>query len=205
MKCGPVNQRTKLTRDVENTDAILIERLRAGDSSAATELVRRYSTPLYNFSYRFTGNREEAQEIAQEALLKALKNMDRFNPRYKFSSWVYRICRNLAIDRKRRKRPSSELNEEITPDPGHVDPNGGGTRSPEFGAMRSEESVLLHKALETLGEKYREIIVLYHFSGLSYADIAETLEIPQGTVMNRLFRARNKLREAMLTLQEAPS
>ena len=188
---------------MEATDEILVQRVLVGDDAAAGELVRRYSTPLYNFAYRFTGNREEAQEIAQDALLKALKNMNRFDPRYKFSTWVYRITRNQAIDHKRRKRPTAELNEAITPDPGHTNPDGTGVRSPEVGAIRSEENKLLHRALGTLGEKYREIIVLYHFSGLSYADIATTLDIPQGTVMNRLFRARNKLREAMVKLQEA--
>ena len=188
---------------MEETDEQLVALVLAGNDAAAAELVRRYSTPLYNFALRFTGNREEAQEIAQDALLKALKNMDRFDPRYKFSTWVYRICRNQAIDRKRRRRPTTELNEQITPDQGFANPAGGGMRSPEQGAMQSEENVQLRRALATLGEKYREIIVLYHFSGLSYRDIAETLQIPQGTVMNRLFRARNKLREAMLHLQEA--
>lgn len=187
---------------MEATDEILVERVLVGDDAAASELVRRYSTPLYNFAFRFTGNREEAQEIAQDALLKALKNMNRFDPRYKFSTWVYRITRNQAIDHKRRQRPTAELNEAITPDPGHANPEGTGMRSPEVRAMRSQENQLLHRALATLGEKYREIIVLYHFSGLSYADIATTLDIPQGTVMNRLFRARNKLREAMVKLQE---
>lgn len=187
---------------MEATDEQLVERVQAGDRQAAETLVRRYTTPLYNFAYRFTGNREEAQEVAQEALLKALKNVDRFDPRYKFSSWVFRICRNHSIDRKRRKRPAAELNEEITADPGHADPDGTGTRSPERGAMQSEQNVMLHRALEQLGEKYREIIVLYHFSGLSYTDIADTLQIPQGTVMNRLFRARRKLRDEMLRLQE---
>ncbi len=188
---------------MEATDEQLVERLQAGDRRAAEQLVRRYTTPLYNFAYRFTGNREEAQEVAQEALLKALMNVDRFDPRYKFSSWIFRITRNHAIDRKRRKRPAAELNEEITPDPGHADPDGSGTRSPERGAMQAEQNEQLRRALARLGEKYREIIVLYHFSGLSYVDIAETLQIPQGTVMNRLFRARRKLRDEMLRLQEA--
>ena len=188
---------------MEPTDEQLVERLLAGDEAAAATLVHRYSTPLYNFAYRFAGNREEAQEAAQEALLKALQNMDRFDPRYKFSTWIYRITRNHCIDRTRRKRPTSELNEGITADPGFADPDGAGFRSPEESAIRTEQGELLQRALATLGGKYREIIVLYHFSGLSYADIAETLQLPMGTVMNRLFRARNKLREAMMTLQEA--
>lgn len=188
---------------MEPTDEQLVERLLAGDEAAAATLVHRYSTPLYNFAYRFAGHREEAQEAAQEALLKALQNMDRFDPRYKFSTWIYRITRNHCIDRTRRKRPTSELNEGITADPGFADPDGAGFRSPEESAIRTEQGELLQRALATLGGKYREIIVLYHFSGLSYADIAETLQLPMGTVMNRLFRARNKLREAMMTLQEA--
>jgi RNA polymerase sigma-70 factor, ECF subfamily len=195
--------RTIWASDVETSDEQLVERLLAGDEGAAALLVHRYSTPLYNFAYRFTGNREEAQEATQEALLKALQSMDRFDPRYKFSTWVYRITRNHLIDRIRRRRPTSELNEGITADPGFVDPDGPGIRSPEVDAIRTEENEQLRRALATLGEKYREIIVLYHFSGLSYADIAETLKLPPGTVMNRLFRARNKLREAMMTLQEA--
>jgi len=195
--------RTNRTSAVGTTDEKLVALALAGNDAAAAELVRRYSTPLYNFAFRFTGNREEAQEIAQDALVKALKNMDRFDPRYKFSTWIYRICRNQAIDRQRRRRPTAELNEAITPDPGHAHPEGGGTCSPEEGAMRTERNEQLHRALDTLGHKYREIIVLYHFSGLTYRDIAETLQIPQGTVMNRLFRARNKLREAMIRLEEA--
>ncbi len=187
---------------MEQTDEQLVERTLAGEEGAAATLVHRYTTPLYNFAYRFTGNREEAQEASQEALLKALQSMDRFDPRYKFSTWIYRITRNHCIDRSRRRRPTAELNEGITADPGFADPDGSGFRSPEEHAIRTERGELLQRALATLGEKYREIIVLYHFSGLSYADIAETLQLPPGTVMNRLFRARNKLREAMLTLQE---
>jgi RNA polymerase sigma-70 factor (ECF subfamily) len=130
---------------------------------------------------------EDASEITQEALLRALKALHRYDPERSFKTWLYSIARNACIDFHRRKRPM--VSDEKIPlrHPGE---------SPQGEVLRMERAQRLNTALKSLPDLYREVIVLYHFEHLKYQEIADSLEIPIGTVMNRIFRARRKLREA---------
>ncbi len=121
-------------------------------------------------------------------MVKVLRNLDRYDPSRPFATWVFQIARNTCIDehRRRRRRPSRET-REIADDR---------SPSPLQMAAHHQRAEILERALQDIPPMYREIIVLYHFEHKKYTEIAEVLDLPMGTVMNRLFRARQKLRLA---------
>ena len=140
---------------------------------------------------------EDARDAAQNTLVKVIRNLHRYDPERKFSTWVFGIARNTAIDEQRRRRFTTELGDRDLAD----------TRSsPLEETSRQERAERLHEALGQLPPMYREVLVLYHFEHFKYQEIAETLELPLGTVMNRIFRARRRLRELYeaAELPEAP-
>lgn len=142
---------------------------------------------MYRFCLRMLRDEQDARDVAQEVLVKLLGALQRYDRGRSFSTWAYGIARNACIDHlRRRKLRSHEPSREVA--------DTGPTPLQE--ASRTERSELLHAALATLPPMYREILVLYHFEHLKYAEIAEALDLPLGTVMNRIFRARGKLREA---------
>ncbi len=130
-------------------------------------------------------NDEDASDATQETLVKILRNLGSYDPGRSFTTWAFGIARNTCIDehRRRARRSWDEPGDLLDPAP-----------SPIALALETERSKMLLGALEELPEMYREILVLYHFEHLKYHEIAEVLEIPIGTVMNRIFRARKKLR-----------
>jgi RNA polymerase sigma-70 factor, ECF subfamily len=131
-------------------------------------------------------NDEDAGDAAQETVVKVLKNLDRYDPERSFATWVFGIARNTCIDEfRRRKRRSWD-------EPGDVADTVAPT--PLQDVVRFQRAELLEAALAELPPMYREILVLYHFEHRKYTEIAEILELPLGTVMNRIFRARKKLR-----------
>lgn len=156
-----------------------------GDASARAWLLRQHGPPVYRFCYRMLGNEEDAQDAAQETMVKVLRNLDRYRSDWRFSTWVFGIARNTCIDEhRRRKRRRSTTEVEI------VDPGA----SPFELTAREMSADRLHEALEQLPPLYREVLVLYHFEQLKYREIADLLDLPLGTVMNRIFRARQRLR-----------
>ena len=139
-------------------------------------------------------NEQDARDATQDTLLKVMRNLDRYNPKYRFSTWVFGIARNTCIDEYRRRRrvgdaPHTEVSD---PGPSPLDQTSA--------VCRAER---LHDALGELPPIYREILVLYHFEHLKYSEIAEMLGIPMGTVMNRIFRARKRLRKLYVEEGEA--
>ena len=131
------------------------------------------------------GNDEDARDAAQDTLVKVLKNLHRYDPKRKFSTWVFGIARNTCIDehRRRKRRAWDEPGDVIDPRPDAL-----------VHTTRDQRATQIHGAIAHLSPLYREVLVLYHFEHLKYREIAEILDIPIGTVMNRIFRARNKLR-----------
>ncbi|MFT4627623.1 MAG: RNA polymerase sigma-70 factor (ECF subfamily) [Myxococcota bacterium] len=158
---------------------------REGDSAASSWLVERWTPAIYRFSRRMLGNDEDARDATQDTMVKVLRNLHRYDPTRPFSSWAFGIARNTCIDehRKRRRRAWDEPGEVVDRSP-----------SPLQHVARSERADHLLASLETLPPMYREVLVLYHFEHLKYVEIAEILGVPLGTVMNRIFRARRKLR-----------
>ena len=178
------------------TDQDLVLEVMNGSRTAARALVSRHHDSVFGLALRMLRNSEDAAEVAQDAMVKALSNIDRYDPQRPFSPWINRIARNLCIDRYRRRRPTSQLNEEITAAPVETASRFG--RPADEVAHQHQINEALDHAMATLGPKYREIIELYHYKHMPYSQIAEHLDLPDGTVMNRLFRARKKLQAALL-------
>ncbi|MED5373615.1 MAG: sigma-70 family RNA polymerase sigma factor [Myxococcota bacterium] len=158
---------------------------RDGDARARAWIVERYTPAVYRFCMRFLRNEEDARDVTQDTLIKVMRNLHRFDPKRRFSTWVFSIARNTAIDETRRRK---RLAPEPKKEPAYEGP------SPMEETRASRRADRLHEALAELPPKYREVLVLYHFEHLKYQEIADALEIPIGTVMNRIFRARQRLR-----------
>ncbi|HHO50966.1 MAG TPA: RNA polymerase sigma factor [Deltaproteobacteria bacterium] len=160
---------------------------RDGDLSARTWLVDRWGGPVFRFCRRMLNNDQDGRDAAQDTLVKVLRNLHRYDPKRSFSTWVFGIARNTCIDEhRRRKRRSWDEPRDV------VDLHA----SPMLDAVRLQRAELLERALQDIPPMYREVLILYHFEHKKYTEIAEILELPLGTVMNRIFRARKKLRAA---------
>ena len=179
------------------SDQQLAIAVQGGDQGAARVLMERYQEGLFGLALRLLRNREDAREVAQEAMVKALSRIATYDPSRPFSPWVYRIARNLCIDRHRARRQSVALDEERDAAPADAEGMNPYTRPPDALAHQRRVNEALDEALASLGPIYREIIVLYHYEHLTYPEIAAHLRIPEGTVMNRLFRARRKMQAAL--------
>jgi RNA polymerase sigma-70 factor (ECF subfamily) len=180
------------------SDERLVELSLDGDEGAYGLLVRRYQRRLTAFLSQLVGDMELARELSQEAFIRAWSALDRFDPRYRFSTWLFRIAHNLGIDQLRRRRlqttslyrtdAEGDEVEVVVPDL-DKDPLG----HLENRALASE----LRQVIDGLRDEYRELVLLRHFAGLSYQEIADFMEMPLGTVKNKLFRAHSVLRRAL--------
>jgi len=159
-----------------------------GDRQAFGELVRRHRQGVVNVVYRMCGDAGVAEDAAQEAFLRAWQNLGRYNPRFAFRSWVYRIALNLAVDALRRERPTCDLAAE---------PLVSTADGPEACLVRKQQAEQVRRAVLDLPPASRSVVVLREYEGLSYHEIAEALDIPMGTVMSRLNYARCQLRRSL--------
>ena len=191
-------------REKENvqseSDEAVVARVLSGDEDRFGELVNRYRTRLHSHVTKMIGNREDALDLTQEIFLKVFQALPRFNPEYRFSTWLFRIAANAAIDHLRRKRPKTVPLE--IPDPesqGRVSSGEYSTADLDpFGTLRNvERGRAISQAIADLPLEFRELIALRHFAGLSYEEIAEVKEMPLGTVKNKLFRARAVLKDRL--------
>jgi RNA polymerase sigma-70 factor (ECF subfamily) len=179
------------------SDDDLIRAGRSGNTEAFGALVGRYQGRLYPTVLRLTGCADEAQDLLQEAFLRAYRNFDRFQGDSSFYTWIYRIAVNLALSGRRRRRIRTlRLGEEHQ---GHVvalprDPRGDDPAAP---LERAEREQVIQEALNALAPDYRSVIVLKEFDGLAYDEISAVLGIPIGTVRSRLHRARCELRDQL--------
>lgn len=188
---------------VKAPDEALVRQVLDGDTEAFAELVRRYQDRVFNFSLRFTGNASDAEEIVQEAFLKAYRNLSRFRGDAKFSTWLFQIAKNLCINRfhrARRRMAHRQIRVDEEPAEGEAAPLQLESEdpSPQEEALRHELRDKLEAAITELDPHYRAALVLRDVEGLDYADIAEVLSVPVGTVKSRIHRARLELQQ-MLT------
>ena len=177
-------------------DKILVERCRQGDDDAWRELVDRFGQKIYSVAYHFTLRREDAEELSQEIFLKIFESLDKYNGGFPLIAWIVALARNLCIDRyRRRKREQSFrfVSDEA------VAPLLKAREDPSADAIRKERTKMLFWALAEIPEDLAEILVLRDLDGLAYEEIGQALELPDGTVKSRLFRARaevaRKIRE----------
>jgi RNA polymerase sigma-70 factor (ECF subfamily) len=167
----------------EEADEALVERCRKGDGGGFAALVGRYERVLFNLAYRMLGDREAARDVAQAAFLKALESLHRFDPRYRFFSWLYRIAMNEALDVLSHRGRQTELTDVHIADDDPVR---------EAQALDLGERV--RGALGSLTPDHRAVLVLRHYQELSYEEIGRVLDLPDATVKSRLFEARERLR-----------
>jgi RNA polymerase sigma-70 factor, ECF subfamily len=182
----------------DGDEAELIERARKGDSQAFGVLVERYQRRVANVALAVVHNQEDAIELAQETFVRAYENLDKFESRSSFSTWLYRIAANLAIDFWRREGRHVVLRGEDAENELRRLPTDRGDSFKA--ASRSELSERLSKALEELTPEHRAVILLREVEGLSYDEISEVLQCPRGTVMSRLHYARTRLRTLLKDL-----
>jgi RNA polymerase sigma-70 factor, ECF subfamily len=182
-------------RDVE---AALIVRCKAGDKAALAELIRAHQGPLYCFLVRMTSRPQVAEDVAQEAMYRALKHLDRYDDRWRFSTWLFTIARRVYWNMRERKSPKFD-SDGLDAAP-HVEPVWAITG---WTTERNDEQVWqrdkLQQALARLTEAQREVLVLFHQQGWSITTIAQSLGMAEGTVKSHLFRARARLREDLDT------
>ena len=180
-------------------EARLVRRARTGDQQAFAELVALYQDKLYHMAFRMLGNRQEAEDVTQEAFLRVYRNLDRFDEGQKFSTWIYRIATNLCIDRLRKRKQTFSLDAESTEHEGldgyAVIPSDD--RTPESEMLLTETQRIVREAIETLPAKYKSVMVLRYLLDLSLQEIGEVLDMPVTTVKTRVHRGREFLRKKL--------
>ncbi|MFT4970471.1 MAG: RNA polymerase sigma factor (sigma-70 family) [Chitinophagales bacterium] len=186
--------------DQKLIDKYLVERiLTRGDQLAYATLMNKYKKAVYFTLLKMVSNKDDAEDLTMQAFTKAFKSLDKYDNSYAFSTWLFRIASNNAIDHLRKKRLST-----TSLDVGLYDDDGenGATVSttlvdsyadPEQAMLRGQRSIIMREVINTLDDKYKELIHLYYFDELKYEEISKQLNLPLGTVKVRLRRAKDFL------------
>lgn len=189
-------------------DADVVRLAQDGREAAYRELVRRYERPVFSLIYRMVRDRETAEDLAQDSFIKVLNHIDKYSPEFKFSSWLFKIANNVAIDHLRRKKldtvsmdgsPNASTRDEV--------------EATQLQIAAEQESALdelearelgteLERAIASLRPQYRNCIMLRHVEGRAYEEIATILDLPLGTVKTYIHRARHELRRALEHLRQ---
>jgi len=176
-----------------NAEQRLIEKAARGDQVAAGKLIKAHQASLYAFLLRLSGRPDMAEDIVQDAFVRVLTHLDRFDPRYRFSTWLFTIAKRLYVNANQKLKP--------TYDTGVVASWKGQDQSVDAPAIddevRSNASDALQSACESLTDVQREVVLLFHQQGWSISLIAQHLDMPEGTVKSHLHRARQRLRRAL--------
>lgn len=173
-------------RATEQSDEALVERTRKGDTEAFSELARRHGQTVYNLSLRFMRNASLAEDMAQEAFLKAYQKIGKFRGDSRFSTWLYRIACNVCLSELQKRKRRGELSLVY---------EAGPAAFPAAAADPSEEAELIRRCVAQLPRRYAEAITLYYLRECSYDEVAEIMEVPEGTLKTWLHRARRQLRD----------
>jgi RNA polymerase sigma-70 factor, ECF subfamily len=184
-------------------DADIVALAQQGRDAAFRELVRRYERPVFSLVFRMVRDRELAEDLSQDTFVKVLTHIDRYRPEFKFSSWLFKIANNVAIDHLRRRQldtvsmdgsPNAATAEAIERSSFDVAAQG---ESPLDELEARELGDSIERAITALRPEYRACIMLRHVEGRSYEEIATTLDLPLGTVKTYIHRARHQLRQAL--------
>ncbi len=186
----------------KTSDEEYVTRSLAGDRPAFENLVRRHQKGLVNHLFRLTGQLDTARDLAQEVFIKVYTSLATFDPRFRFTTWMYRIASNCAIDHLRKKRP---LTCSISATASETDDRefAGNEPTPHQVLRFREVEVRLEEAIQSLPSSYRQLILLRHQQHCRYDEIARITSLPIGTVKNRIFRAREILRVQLSDILKA--
>lgn len=182
---------------VEDPDRELIVAWQAGDESAFEELIRRHESRVYRLLYRMMGNKEDAEDLTQETFLSLHRHGHRFRAEARFSTFVYRVAANAALNRRRSYGRGRARIDKLKTRQQAGDDLPSAPRNPEDATLGQELSGHVRDALESLSPSLRMPVVLYDIEGLAYGEIAKVLGIAEGTVKSRIHRARQALRDEL--------
>jgi len=180
---------------MEASDKTLIDRFHSGHSEAFGRIVVRWERKVFNLAYRLSGDREEAEDIRQQAFLKAFQSLHTFNGDARFSTWLYRIVVNLSRDRLRASKVRDAALAEI-----HTRQADPAAALPDRAVEKSEAARLVAKAVAALPEQEREVVVLRHYHDRTFAQIAEILGTPASTLKSRMLRGMQQLHSRLKDL-----
>lgn len=187
----------------ELDEKVLIDNAKKGDLNAFEQLIENYEVKVYNISLQMLKNEEDAKDASQEALIKVYKNLNKFDGRSSFSTWIYRVTVNASLDYIRKKKSHKDhqnlsLDENIEV---KESVESATEAMPEKTLLQKERTQHIHKAMELLKQEQKTIIVLRDINGLSYKEISEIVGTTEGTVKSRLNRARRKLKELLMDME----
>lgn len=180
-------------------DRDLVVSAAQGLEGSFEELVRRYQRPISGYVYRMVGDYEAALDLTQEIFIKIYGSLSRYRPEFKFSTWIYKIAHNAAIDHLRRHAGRERSIVNGTEADNYDLPLESAGLSPEQQSEREERRIEIEGVVRSLPTAYRELVVLRHSQDLTYEEIVDVTGLPLGTVKNRLFRAREMMRQQFLT------
>lgn len=192
----------KLTHlsDKANEDYSLVEKAKQGDQQAYTEIMNRYRDPVYYMLLKMVRTDEDAEDLTIEAFSKAFNKIDTYTPDFAFSTWIFKIASNNAIDFLRKKRAKTvSLDSGYTSDEGdnyYFEIASKGL-NPEENTIKSQKHKILHEFVNKLKPRYRKLIELRFFKEYSYEELSEELDLPMGTIKAQLHRAKHLLNEVM--------
>jgi len=181
-------------KNIPKGEGELVARARRGDKEAFSELVKLYLKPVYYLAYRFVRDHDTADELAQECFVKAYQALESFIEGKSFKSWIFAIVSNLAINYLKKKKRQSSLDETI---PNDLLEDKKVSSNPHESLVASDLQKQITQAVEELPEDFKAVFILRTYEDMSYEEIAKTLNIENGTVMSRLFRARKILKEKL--------
>jgi len=177
-------------------DLELVLKVLNGNQESYALLVDKYKNAIFKLAYKFTFDYPRAQDLSQEIFIHCYLQLENFDNRSKFSTWLYRLAVHKCIDwqRKNKREPQLIQLDELQ--------NTGREVSPEEIYLKKERTLWLHNALNHLPDKYRKVLLLYHNQGLSYSEIGEVLNLPVKTVETRIYRGKKFLKELLINKQE---
>ncbi len=173
-------------------DYVQVESCLSGDGKAFELLVQRYEKKLYNVAYRITGDPEDAMDGTQSTFVKAFEKLHTFDPKYRFFSWIYRILLNESLTMVHRKKKFEPWESDV------VNRQALPSANPSETFDETETDQQIQDAMKTMNPDHRVVIVLKHFHGMSYREMAEIVGVPEKTVKSRLFTARQQLKEILV-------
>ena len=179
-------------------DRDLVASAVAGHEGGFEELVRRYQRPISAYVYRMVGDYDTALDLTQEIFIKVYNSLARYRSEFKFSTWIYKIAHNCAVDHLRRHNGREQSLISGAEGDSYELPIESRRLSPEQESERKERRLEIESVVRTLPAAYRELIILRHSQDLTYEEIVEVTGLPLGTVKNRLFRARDMMRQQFL-------
>lgn len=189
MKARDIRHTATMQHTANGYEQIWLARAQQGDEDSFTRIVECYQAPVYNLCYRILGDRNEAEDAAQETFLRAYRNLKRYDPQRKFVNWLLTIASNYCVDRLRRRKMQLVSFEEILPGSTLSDRRAG----PEVAAAQREEQQAIQGILNRLNSRDRAAVVLRYWYEMSYEEIGSALSMTVSAVKSRLHRARKEL------------